>query len=59
MHGGTTIKKQEMIGFTRHVAVVMQAESEDYSSTILHCSDCITHHMLVDSADITLNFGEL
>jgi hypothetical protein len=48
-----------MIVFTRHVAVGMQAESGAYSSTSLHCSNYITHHILVDSADITLNFGEL
>jgi hypothetical protein len=45
--------------FTRHVAVIMQAENEAYSGTCLHYSNCITHHILVDSANITLNFGEL
>jgi hypothetical protein len=48
-----------MIVFTRHVGVIMQAENEAYSSTSLHCSNCITHHILVDSADITMNFGEM
>jgi len=40
-----------MIGFTRQVTVVMRAENEAYPSTSLHCSNCITHHSLVDSAD--------
>jgi len=48
-----------MTGFTRHVALVMQTESEACSSTSLHCSNCVAHRILVDSADITLNFGEL